>query len=189
MPLTKTNATYDDLVAVPDRLIAEIIDGNLHVSPHPSAHHCLAQSCLIGVVGSFSNPPSAPIGGWWILFQPELHLSDDVLVPDVAGWRRERLPVIPDVPSMTLPPDWVCEVLTPETEQMDRADKLRIYRQAGFAHAWLVKLEIGTLEVLRRADVGWTLVAAHGGDEAVRAEPFEALEWELRRLWAGLVEP
>ena len=98
MPIIKANATYEDLVAVPDRLIAEIIDGNLHVSPHPSAHHCLAQSSLIGVVGSFCNHAAAPFGGWWILFQPELHLGDDVLVPDVAGWRRERLPVMPDVP-------------------------------------------------------------------------------------------
>jgi Uma2 family endonuclease len=183
MALVKTGATYDDLRAVPDRLIAEIIDGNLHVSPHPSVRHCLAQSVLIGVVGSFSNPVGAALGGWWILFQPEVHLGDDVLVPDVVGWRRERLPAMPDAPWMTLPPDWVCEVLTPDTEQMDRVDKLRIYRQAGVGHAWLVKPEIGTLEVYRRADGGWTLVGTHGDEGLVRLEPFDALEWELSRLW------
>lgn len=182
MPVIKANATYEDLVAVPDRLIAEILDGDLHVSPHPSTGHCLAQSRLVGIVGSFGDP----VGGWWILFQPEIHLDDDVLVPDVAGWRRERLPVLGDVPWLTLPPDWVCEVLTPETEQMDRVIKLPIYRRAAVGHVWFANPEIGTLEVYRRAEAGWDLVATHGGEGLVRFEPFEAIEWDLSRLWADL---
>ena len=123
-------------------------------------------------------------GGFsWILDEPELHFGDDVVVPDLGGWRRERLPAIPDTAFFSLAPDWVCEVLSPSTERVDRGRKLRIYAAAGVAHAWLVNPLERTLEVLRLRDGAWTIVAVCGGSDAVRIEPFEAIELALGRLW------
>ena len=105
-------------------------------------------------------------------------------MPDLAGWRRERLPAMPDEAFFSLAPDWVCEVLSPSTERIDRGRKLRIYAEAGVAHAWLVKPTDRTLEVLRLRDGAWTIVGVWEDAALVRAEPFEAVELELGRLWA-----
>src|SRR5918994_1136860 len=117
----KPRATYDDLLQVPPHRVAEIVDGELHVSPRPASRHALAAS-LIGsdLVGPFHQGRGGP-GGWWILFEPEVHLGGDVVVPNVAGWRRARLPEFPDTPAFTVAPDWVCEVVSPGTERLDRA--------------------------------------------------------------------
>jgi Uma2 family endonuclease len=189
MPIVKTRATYEDLVAVPDNLVAEIIDGDLHVSPRPAARHTLAASELFSVLSSAFHRGAGGPGGWWILFEMELHFGDDVVVPDLAGWRRDRLPEVPDEPWLSLAPDWVCEVASPSTERIDRVKKLRIYARAGVAHTWLVNPTNRTLEIFRRADSTWTLVAAHGGDEVVRAEPFDAIELDLGALWSGTGAP
>jgi len=122
-------------------------------------------------------------GGWVILIEPELHLEGDVVVPDLAGWRRERMPEIPDVAFFTLAPDWVCEILSPSSERFDRGRKLRIYAREGVSHAWLVKPEAKTLEVMRRQGEQWLLAAVHEGDAVVRAEPFDAIELPLSPLW------
>lgn len=147
--------------------------------------HSLVTSELVGTLGSAFHRGAGGPGGWWILFGIELHLGDDVVVADVSGWRCERLPDVPDDPWMSLAPDWVCEVASPSTERIDRVNKLRIYARAGVVHAWLVNPAARTLEIFRRSDSAWTLVAVHGGDEVVRAEPFQAIELELRALWSG----
>jgi Uma2 family endonuclease len=189
MPVIKGNATYEDLVAVPDNLVAEIVDGRLHTSPRPAVPHGRAASRLGHVVGPPFDEGIGGPGGWWILDEPELHLADNVLVPDLAGWRRERMASLPRSASIALAPDWVCEVASPSTERFDRVEKLPIYRREKVGHVWLVKPEIGTLEVYRRAEAGWDLVATYGGEGLVRAEPFEAIEWDLSRLWGGLAQP
>ncbi len=120
-----------------------------------------------------------------MLDEPELHFGEHVLVPDLAGWRRERMPSVPDVAFFTLAPDWVCEVLSPSTERIDRGKKLRIYAEAGVPHAWLLNPIERTLEVLRLHDGTWSIVAVHTGDERVRAVPFEAVELALAELWAN----
>ena len=122
-------------------------------------------------------------GGWLILDEPELHCGNDVLVPDLAGWRRERLPSTPNEPYLTLAPDWICEVLSPSTEAIDRTKKLAIYVREGVGHAWLLSPLRTTLEVLRREGRRWSVVATHEGDERVRAEPFEAIDLELKAVW------
>ena len=122
-------------------------------------------------------------GGWRILDELELHFGEDVVVPDLAGWRRERMQVMQDVAFFTLAPDWICEVLSPSTEGIDRGRKLRIYADVGIAHAWLVNPAERTLEVLRLRDGAWTIVAVCTGTDAVRIEPFEAIELPLGRLW------
>ena len=121
-------------------------------------------------------------GGWWILFEPELHLEADVLVPDLAGWRCERLPKPPETAAIDLAPDWVCEILSPSTEKLDRARKLPAYAPRGVSHAWLVNPTSRTLEVLRRDGERWVLPGTFADDAFVRAEPFEAVELDLLLL-------
>jgi Uma2 family endonuclease len=128
-------------------------------------------------------------GGWWILDEPELHLGEQVVVPDLAGWRRERVPAIPDEAFFTLAPDWVCEVLSPSTERIDRGRKLRIYAEAGVAHAWFVKPTDRTLEVFRLRDGAWTIVGVWEGAAVVRAEPFDAVALDLAPLWGDPAPP
>jgi len=175
-------ATYEDVLNAPEHQVAEILDGELFLSPRPASAHSVACSGLHRALGPFDDGTGGT-AGWWILFEPELHFGEDVVVPDLAGWRRERMPVIQDVAFFTLAPDWICEVLSPSTERIDRGRKLRIYAAAGVAHAWLVNPPLRTLEVLRLRDGAWTIVAVCTGTDAVRIEPFEAIELALARLW------
>lgn len=176
-------ATYEDLLRVPDGTVAEIVGGDLHVTPRPAMRHALTTSALWGEVGSpFQHGRGGP-GGWWILFEPELHLGEDVLVPDLAGWRRERMPEVPDSAATELAPDWVCEVVSPSTERLDRAKKMQVYAREGIGHLWLVNPAARTLEVYRREDASWLLLGTHAGEARVRAEPFDAVELELALLW------
>ncbi len=184
-PLVSGPATYADLLRVPEHRVAEILDGELIVSPRPAPRQVLAGSSLGALLmGPFQFGVGGP-GGWWLLDEPELHLHGDVAVPDVAGWRRERLTRLPEEPFFALAPDWICEVLSPSTERVDRARKLQLYRRESVPHLWLVNPLARTLEVLRLAGDFYTLIAVHADHERVRAEPFEALELDLRWLWAS----
>jgi Uma2 family endonuclease len=179
-------ATYADLADLPENTIGEIIAGELFVQPRPSVPHAIASSNLGGLLfGPFRMGSGGP-GGWIILDEPELHLGDpaDVLVPDLAGWRRERMAEAPNAPSIALAPDWVCEVLSPSTALKDRAKKLPIYARERVSFAWLIDPEARSLEVLRLAGGAWQLVATYGEDQRVRAEPFDAVELDLAPLWA-----
>lgn len=186
----KRLATYADLLKVPDHLVAEIVDGELHASPRPAPRHAVAAFELSGDLGPpFSRGRGGP-GGWWILFEPELHLGPDILVPDLAGWRRERLPTIGDSPPyFTLAPDWICEVLSPSTHRLDRVKKLRIYGREGVKHAWLLDPGERTLEVLRLESGRWSIVATFADDALVRAEPFDAVAIDLLPLWGEARTP
>ena len=176
-------ATYDDLLKLPDDKIGEIVDGELYASPRPAGRHASCAFALSSEIGPpFQGQRGGP-GGWLFLFEPELHLADDRLVPDLAGWRRDRLPSVPDAPALTLAPDWVCEILSPSTERFDRARKLPAYARHGVSHAWLINPSTRTLEVYRRDGGSWVLAGTHADDAIVRAEPFEAIELDLLRLW------
>jgi Uma2 family endonuclease len=182
-------ATYEDLVKVPDICVAEIVDGELHVSPRPAPRHAVAGSSLgVLVGGPYQHGRGGP-GGWWILGEPELHLGRDVLVPDLAGWRRARMPRMPSTAYFPLAPDWVCEILSPSTASLDRVKKLTIYAREQVAHAWLIDPVARTLEVLRVEAGRWTILATHTGSEVVRADPFAEIELELESLWADTAEP
>ncbi len=179
----KRHATYEDLLQVPPHKVAEIVDGDLHVSPRPASRHALASSGLGSQLWeSFHRGHGGP-GGWWIIDEPELHLGADILVPDLAGWRRERLPEFPDTAAFTLAPDWICEVISPSTESLDRAKKMPAYGRQGVAHLWLVNPLARTLEVYHLAEGRWLLLATHEGSVQVRAEPFDAVELDLAPLW------
>lgn len=187
--IEKPRATYEDLLKVPDHKVAEIVDGELYVSPRPAAPHALAASVLgVDLGGPFHHGRGGP-GGWWIVHEPELHFGEDVVVPDLAGWRRERMPAFPRTPFFTLAPDWLCEVLSPSTERLDRARKLGVYARAGVGNAWLVNPEARTLEVYRRSEERWLLLATHASDVYVRAEPFDAIELDLVPLWGETRSP
>src|SRR5437762_2790090 len=142
----KRRATYEDLLRVPRHLIAEIIDGALVTQPRPASRHALAASVLGVELGAPFHRGRGGPGGWILLDEPELHLHVDVLVPDLAGWRRERMPAVPDAPAFELAPDWVCEVLSPSTAAIDRAEKMPIYGRERVGHLWLIDPAARTLE-------------------------------------------
>lgn len=180
---TKRPATYEDLVALPEHQVGQIIDGELIAQPRPASRHARASAALLsGLFNPFDSGQGGP-GGWWLLPEPELHLGAEVLVPDLAGWRRDRMPEVPDTPCFTLAPDWVCEVLSPSTAALERSRKKRIYAREGVGHVWLVDPQARTLEVFRLSEGQWLEQGTWSGDERVRAEPFEALELELGVLW------
>ncbi len=152
-------------------------------SSRPRRVQALAASALLGSLGRpFMRGRGGP-GGWVLLPAPELHLGGEAIVPDLAGWRRERMPEVPDVTVMTVAPDWVCEVLSEETEALDRGTKMLSYAREEVEHVWLVSPATRTLEVYRFEDECWSLLAVHEGAATVRAEPFQALKLELGSLW------
>jgi Uma2 family endonuclease len=186
MSAAPRRATYDDLIAVPDHLVAEIIDGELFTSPRPATPHVRAGSAIgSDLFGGFDGPPggASKPGGWWILDEPELHFGQDVLVPDIAGWRIERMPTIPNVVGITIAPDWVCEVISPSTGWLDRTRKMPVYAREGVGHLWLVDPLARTIEVYRRDDDRWTVAGTYGGDETLQTEPFTALPLDMCRWW------
>lgn len=185
MKALKRNATYSDLYGVPENFVGEIIGGELYASPRPAYRHAFSTSVLgAQIVGSFQLGINGP-GGWLVLDEPELRMGSDVLVPDLGAWRRERLPAAPTEEYPAVAPDWVCEVLSPSTERIDRAKKLAIYAREGVAHAWLVDPLQQALEILRLESGRWSLVATRSARDRVRAEPFEAVELDLATLWAA----
>ncbi|HEY5927467.1 MAG TPA: Uma2 family endonuclease [Kofleriaceae bacterium] len=185
----KKRATYQDVRDAHEHTVAEIVDGELRVSPRPGAPHTSAASSLmIELGGPFQKGTNGP-GGWIILVEPELHLGEDVLVPDVAGWRVERMPTVPEGAYFALPPDWVCEVLSLRTAVDDRLEKLPIYAAAGVRHAWLIDAANRSLEVFRLHEGHWLVVGTYRGSQRVRAEPFDAIELDLGAIWAYLPSP
>jgi hypothetical protein len=177
-------ATYEDLLRVPVHLVAEIIGGRLVTHPRPAPRHLVASSSLGGELdGPFDKGRGGP-GGWWILDEPELHLGPDVLVPDLAGWRRERMPSLPATAWFELAPDWVCEVLSPSTASVDRAEKLPIYAEHGVAHAWLIDPDLRTLEAFENRGGKWLLLTTLKDQDQVSLPPFDAIAFDLSLLWA-----
>ena len=181
-------ATYEDLQRVPDHLVAEIVDGDLYASPRPAIPHAIATTHLGGyLVGPFDSGRGGP-GGWWILAEPELHLGDDIVVPDLAGWRRTRLAEMPRDAFLIVAPDWVCETVSHSTERLDRGKKRAVYAREHVSHLWLVNPIAETLEAYRLEQGRWLLLDTHAGDVSARIEPFDAIEVELWGLW-GRSEP
>jgi Uma2 family endonuclease len=178
-------ATYANLEALPPNKLGEIIAGELYVSPWPTIPQVVASSRLGGtLVGQFDLGSRGP-DGWSILGKPELHLGEDVLVPDLAGWRWERMPRFSETVGIPLAPDWLCEVLSPSTRTLDRSLKLGVYAREGVRHVWLVDPLERTLEVLRLEGTRYTLLGTHTGTARVHAEPFQALELALAILWGA----
>ena len=175
------------MLDAPPHMVAEILNGELHLSPRPGGPHTSAASRLGYLLGPPFDFGNGGPGGWTILDEPELHLGGDIVVPDLAGWRRERLPVIAaDQAYFTVAPDWCCEVLSRSTAATDRTEKLPFFLREGVKHVWLIDARQRLLEILRATDAGWLLAAVHRGDVRARAEPFDAIELDLAILWAAI---
>jgi len=188
MPVRRP-ATYEDILALPENVVGEILDGELVVSPRPAPRHAVATSAISATLGPpFQFGDGGP-GGWWIIYEPELHLGENVVVPDLAAWRRTRMPSPPREAFFSLAPDWVCEVLSPSTSRTDRTRKMPIYARAGVFHLWLIDPLAQTLEVFSLNNGHWLLLAAHGGEDTIEAAPFEGVPVKLGRLWGGEAPP
>lgn len=184
LPKIQRPATYQDVLDAPRHMVAELINGALHLQPRPRARHGFAASRLgIKVGGAFFDDNGSGPGGWWIIDEPEMHLGDDVVVPDIAGWRRERMPEFPDTATIDLAPDWVCEVLSPSTRQFDLTEKREVYLREGVSHLWFVDPGARTLEAFERKDETWSLITALKDDDPVSVSPFDAIEFPLSALW------
>ena len=176
-------ATYQDVLDAPAHLVAEIINGTLHTHPRPASRHALATSNLGDeLVSPFGKGRGGP-GGWWIIDEPELHLDEEIMVPDLAGWRRERMPDYPDTAYFTLAPDWVCNVLSPSSRKLDLLEKRPLYALAGLGHLWLVDPTDCTLEAFELREGEWVLIASAKDDEPVSIRPFDSITFSLGDLW------
>ena len=177
-------ATYQDVLDAPANMVAELVGGALHLHPRPAPRHARAGSTLgVELGGPFDRGRDGP-GGWVILYEPELHLAGDVLVPDWAGWRRERMPTLPKTAWFEIAPDWVCEILSPGTRRLDLTEKRDRYAAAGVRHLWLVDPDARTLEGFELREGLWLLIGALKDDDEVRLVPFDAVAFALSALWA-----
>lgn len=177
---------YEQLLALPENLVGEILDGELHTQPRPAGRHVNAELGLGAALRIPFHKGQGGPGGWWIVAEPEIHFVRDnvVAVPDLAGWRRERMPDLPDGHRFEVVPDWVCEILSPSTAKQDRAVKLPLYARFKVDHVWLVDPLARTLEAYSRREDGWLLVATLKDDEPVAVPPFAAVTFSLGDLWA-----
>jgi len=177
-------ATYEDLYSIPENATGEIIDGELIVTPRPSRRHTNTAS----IMGSELIPPyrfgrGGGPGGWVIIVEPEIGLDRNILVPDLAGWKKERFPADEPHNWISVAPDWICEVLSPGTARNDRVKKMRVYGRYEVRHAWLIDPLLKTLEAFELKDGLWVLLGVYGEDEKVRVKPFDEIEIELGDLW------
>ena len=184
--LKTTPDLYAELCDLPPHVTGEIIGGKLYTQPRPAGPHAMSGSALgMDIGAAFQRGKGGP-GGWWIIDEPEIHFVRDtvVAVPDLAGWRRERMPSLPDDHRFEVVPDWVCEILSPSTGKKDRAKKLPLYAHYGVAHAWLVDPLAQTLEALMLHEGHWLLAATLADGEPVSLPPFDAINFPLSDLWA-----
>lgn len=181
--LARAPATYADLERVPPHLVAEIVYGVLETHPRRVPRHAVAATSLANEIGAAFQKKRGGPGGWIFMVEPELHFGANVVVPDIAGWRRERLPALPDTAFLTTAPDWACEVLSPSTERLDRGPKRRIYAEAEIAFLWLLDPRVRLLEAFALSNGRWTLLAAIRDAEDVSAPPFEAISFSLGTLF------
>ena len=177
------HATYADLEAVPSHLVAEILGGELVTHPRPAPRHGSASSELGVELGATYGRGRGGPGGWIFVDEPELHLGSHVVVPDIAGWQRERLPHWPKTAYFELAPDWICEVLSPSTVGYDRGIKRRIYAESGVKHLWYLDPIAKLLEVFRLEGRNWLLVDTIEAGGNVSAQPFDAISFPLDILF------
>ncbi|HOW76636.1 MAG TPA: Uma2 family endonuclease [Candidatus Competibacteraceae bacterium] len=183
--LTSGDSLYEQLLALPESVVGEIIAGQLYTQARPAGRHTLAHSGLHGEIdGPFQKGRGGP-GNWWILIEPEIHFVRDqeVVVPDLAGWRRERMPTLPEDHRFEITPDWVCEVLSPSTARKDRALKMPLYARFGVPDLWLLDPMARTLEAFELRDGHWVLEVVFQNEEMVAAAPFAAAPFSLAVLW------
>ncbi len=180
----RKRASYQDVLDSPPHLVAEVVDGVLYQSPRPALPHAAASSAVGEELGPpFKRGKNGP-GGWIILDEPELHLGADIVVPDVGGWIRSTLPVLPDDAYLTVAPDWACEVASPSTRALDRGKKLEVYQREQVKHVWIIEPLDRFLEVLELDGPTYRIVQRVSGEGPARIVPFDAIEFDVAALWA-----
>ena len=180
-------ATYQDVLDAPPHRVAEVIAGTLHTHPRPAMRHARASSGIgAKIAPPFDFGDDGP-GGWWIIDEPELHLGEDIVVPDLAGWRRETMPEYPDAAYCTIAPDWVCEVLSPSTRRLDLNEKRALYSREGVCHLWFVDPDARTLEAFALREEQWVLIDTLVDDAPVSLPPFDAITFPLDALWPEVI--
>lgn len=181
--IVERKATYADLEAVPPHLVAEIIMGRLVTHPRPAPRHSVAAASLTMEIGGPYQKGRGGPGGWIFMTEPELHFGEDVTVPELAGWKRERMSEMPPKAYIEVAADWLCGVLSPSAEKYDRGDKREIYARAGVRHLWLLDPRIKSIEAFALTEGRWLLLGTYQGDEPVRIAPFGDVEIDLALLW------
>lgn len=179
----KKIATYDDLYSLPDSVIGEIIDGELIVTPRPSRKHGYTSTVLSEEIGPPYRRGRGGPGGWIFIIEPEIKLGENVMVPDLAGWKEERFIWEEDQNPISVVPDWICEVLSPGTIRLDRIKKMAKYAEHEVNHFWLVDPIVMTLEAYRLESGRWLLLGSYAENDKVRVEPFQEIEIDLSDLW------
>ncbi|MBL8955159.1 MAG: Uma2 family endonuclease [Myxococcaceae bacterium] len=181
-----TVATVADALARPESERVELIRGTLVQKAAPTGEHARTQASVTRRVDPFDRKPGGKWpGGWWFASEVDIQLGPELFRPDLAGWRRERLPEGIKGRPITVRPDWICEVLSPSTEDVDRVDKLQSYFQAGVPHYWLADPIERVLEVYRRTELAYALVLTAKSGQKIRAEPFDAIELEVDALFGA----
>ena len=178
-----SQATYQDVLDAPPHKVAEIVDGKLYIQPRPAPLYAFASSRLRSLIGMPFDLGDGGPGGWWILREPEIHLGEDIVVPNCTGWRRERVPVFPTGAYCTLAPDWACEVLSPLTRKLDLGGKRAVYAREGVSNLWLVDPDVRSLETFKLRGTEWVLTDTLFDDVPVSLPPFEAISFNLGDLW------
>jgi Uma2 family endonuclease len=176
---------YELLQALPEVLTGEILNGQLHTQPRPSGPHARVASRVDRTIGrSYDDGIDGP-GGWWIFVEPELHLVRDteIAVPDLAGWRRTRMPNPPEDQRFEVVPDWICEILSPSTESKDRRIKMPLYAHYAVAFAWIVDPIAQTLEAYQLEHGDWHEIGRFSGAQKAAVPPFEAVTLHLDGMW------
>ena len=177
-------ATYADLEALPSNMVGEIVFGALYAHPRPAPRHAVSAMVLgTQIDGPFGRGRSGGPGGWIFMVEPELHFGPHVVVPDIAGWKVERLTPFPETAFIETPPDWLAEILSPSTQALDRTDKLAVYAEFGVGHCWYVDPLARTLEVFALTGKKWLLAATFKDADPVTAPPFEVHTFPLDVLW------
>jgi Uma2 family endonuclease len=183
----KEHATYEDLLRVPENMVAELIEGELYTWPRPRGTHGRAAANILTSINIRYGEGGGGIGGWWIIGEPEVHFREQIVVPDIGGWRVTRMPLPPSSHVFDIAPDWICEVLSPRTKRIDWSKKLALYGSNGVPRAWYVDVDERQLQVMQLVNGEWVIKHIHSGNDVVRAEPFPDAEIDLKWVWG--IEP
>ena len=184
MLIAKSISLYEQLEQLPESLTGQILNGQLYTHPRPNGKHILISSNVGAELhGPFQKGKNGP-GGWWILQEPEVHLTlnSEVVVPDLAGWKKERLPEIPDTHKFTVIPDWICEIFSPSTESIDKEIKMPLYAKYGVKYLWLIHPIKKSLQAFKLTNNEWILQGTFEGNDAISIEPFDSINIKLNDL-------
>ena len=181
----RPTTTVDEWLREPAEKRYELIDGDLIEKAAPDFSHGSAQAGLIAHLHPWFHQRDGGDrpGGWWIASEVDVVLDDNGFRPDIAGWRRERVPEMPKTRPVRVRPDWICEIVSESNATTDTIKKLRRYHQAGVPHYWLLDPATRTLAVYRHAAEGYQSVLVAEAGETARAEPFEAIELRIAALF------